>query len=138
MGLNPETIVSAFNNMQHLLALHRKQDEVMRKMVKAVAYEYLKRQKVTHTHDERVDLNAAIDMLTGEKEGFHGSRYLAKKLWPTHLRLTDLKPVRFESVATPLTPEAEILVREPGGKIVERTTEALFKIHYLPLHRGES
>ncbi len=90
-----EQVIGIVGMCRDLVALEERKLETMKKLVYAYSNEHLKQNKVKQTYDERNEMNAAIAMLMGKKQFTpnHGGFY-HRRSWPTHLRISDLKPVR--------------------------------------------
>ena len=116
--MESKKIADLFGNMKHSLELHRQAEETMRKLILAVAREHLKQNNVTMTIYDWEETRAALKLMTGESKHYQpsGGLYLSRHGWPTHLRLSDLKPVRVESGADRF--EGMFRVRTPRGKVI--------------------
>lgn len=93
-----EQVIGLFGTCRDLVELEERRLATMKKLIFAYAHEHLKQNKVTQTTDDWQFTRAALDMLMGKKQftpnvgGFY-----SRRSWPTHLRISDLKPVRVRS-----------------------------------------
>jgi len=97
--MNKDQISSIFTKINDLMEVRRKADELMEKIVFSIALEHLKQNGVGQTIEERDYTVAALKMLVGITKKFQPRQmFLSKRMWPTHIRIFDLKPVRIEEM----------------------------------------
>jgi hypothetical protein len=94
-----DKFVKVCGTMVKLMELQQKAQETMREIVFAVAREHLKQNEVKQTVSEWENTKSCLKLWTGMKTVYaptDGRLFLSKRLWPTHMRIKDLKPVRVE------------------------------------------
>jgi hypothetical protein len=129
-------------NMTSLMALHRQAADTMCKMIYAVAQEHLKENNVRQTLDERSATRAALRMWVGESKVYapeHGQRaFYSKAIWPTHIRIWDLKPVRVRNAQSIGSPDGnQIIVRDSESKTVAKITPTILEKEYIQIREEE-
>jgi hypothetical protein len=130
-------MISACKNMVKLMTLHRRQGELMKQMVFAIAVEYLKRNGISKTLDDWAETNAALEMWMGETHTYTPkySGFVPRSIWPTHLRLWDLKPVRVRPYKVDTK---EVIVREVvGGKVLAKVTPNILEVEYVRIREED-
>ena len=95
--MDTDKLLKAADMMVSLMEAHKKQASLMRQMIYAIAKEHLKQNNIQQTLWDWDLTQAALRLWIGETDRFicrQNILFLSKKMWPTHIRLYDLKPVR--------------------------------------------
>ena len=137
--MEPEKISGLFDTIRRSIELYREAEATMRKLILAVAREHLKQNGVGQTVYDWQDTHAALKLMTGESTHFTspGMMYLSKSRWPTHLRLSDLKPVRVKSCSGDTCNSVRELRVRRGAAIVDHLCDEVIVRDYVRIREEE-
>lgn len=136
--MDKDRLIKVMGQIANTIKLHKQAAETMHKLVFALAKEHLKQNQIKQTVSEWLETTNALEYLlykkpyTGEGVGF-----LHRRLWPTHLRIKDFKPVRVKPIENATNP-TDLRVCTPRGRTLDFITKDVLESEFLELNHLNS
>lgn len=110
MNIKPDTALNLLELWAHMNHLERRKKETFEKLVVSVMHKLATEVRESMTAYDWEQLRAATEYAVGIKPGFHPPGRIYGRMVPTHMRKSDVLPVRIG--------EMRQLVRNMDGKVI--------------------